>query len=202
MKKIRNIIGLIALILSTMALLCLILLDEGNYLAFQADVWLGYAALLSVIIYAFVWIIYAVKDQHWAIKTALIGVPIIGTLFFIVILFSVGFFHPDSRIWSNSQYSVYHESNQWIDPGHFVLYKREGMLEKSCCFLGSEFFNPKNVQYTIYDDLNLICEEADWSFDGRDWHTTSFYRLSDGHPYEQEEKEYLKELIDNFQRTK
>lgn len=197
MKKARKIIGLIALILSTIAILCLILLDDGNYLAFQADVWLGYAALLSVVIYAFMWIIYAVKDLHWAIKTALISVPIIGTLFFIAVLVSVGFFLPDSRIWSNSQYSVYHERNQWIDPGHFVLYKRDGMLEKSCCFLGSEFFDPENVQYTIYNDLDLIYEEADWSFDGRKWHTTCFYRLSDGHPYEKDKNAYFQELIRN-----
>ena len=43
--------------------------------------------------------------------------------------------------------------------------------------LGSEFFDPDKIEFFIDENRDMIREEADWSFDGRSWHTTLYYNM-------------------------
>ena len=43
--------------------------------------------------------------------------------------------------------------------------------------LGSEFFDPDKIEFFIDENRDMIREEADWSFDGRSWHTTLYFNL-------------------------
>lgn len=185
-KKLR-ILAIVASLFVLGALLCVVLLRNGSHLIYQMDVWIYYAAFVLVVAYGIFWLYYAVRKLHWVLRVLLFLAPIF-CLLFIVCVFAcvfacVGAFGRDTRIWSNDQYVVYHEPNAFIDPGFFVLYERKGIIEKQCFTLGSEFFDPDNIEYYFDEQRDFIREEADWTFDGDGWHTTTFYRLSDGELY-------------------
>lgn len=182
-KKKHRIFAIIASCFVLGALLCVVLLRDGSHLIYQMDVWIYYAAFVSVVAYGMFWLYYAVKKLHWALQTLIFLVPIFGLLFFVYIVACMGFLGRDTRIWSNNQYVVYHEPNAWFDPGFFVLYERKGIIEKQCFTLGSEFFDPDKIEYYFDKKRDFIREEADWTFDGDSWHTTKFYRMSDGEQY-------------------
>ena len=181
-KKLR-IFAIIASCFVLGALLCVVLLRDGSHLIFQMDVWIYYAAFVSVVVYGMFWLYYAIRKLHWALRTLIFLAPIFCLLFFIFIFACVGVFSRDTRIWSNDQYVVYHAGNPWIDPSFFVLYERKGIIEKQCFALGREFFDPDKIEYYFDKKRDFIREEADWTFDGDSWHTTKFYRLSDGELY-------------------
>lgn len=182
-NKKHRIFAIIASLFVLMALLCVVLLRNGSHLVYQIDVWIYYAAFVSVVVYGMFWLYYAVKKLHWTLQTLIFLAFILSLLFYVYVFASVGVFGRDTRIWSNDQYAVYHEPNNWIEPGFFVLYERKGIIEKQCFTLGSEFFDPERIEYYFDKNRDFIREEADWTFDGDSWHTTTFYRLSDGEIY-------------------
>lgn len=182
-RKKHRIFAIIASCFVLGALLCVVLLRDGSHLIYQMDVWIYYAAFLSVVVYGMLWLHYAVRKLHWALQTLILLAPIFCLLFFIFIFACVGVFSRDTRIWSNDQYVVYHAGNPWIDPAFFVLYERKGIIEKQCFTLGRGFFDPDNIEYYFDEQRDFIREEADWTFDGDSWHTTTFYRLSNGERY-------------------
>ena len=179
----QRIIEVIAIVLLLVAFLCLIFLRDGSHLVYQMDVWIYYAAFVSVVVYGIFWLHYAVRKLHWALQTLIVLAPIFILLFYAYVFASIGILGRDTRIWSNDQYVVYHEPNHFIDDGLFVLYKRMGITEKPCYTLGCEFFDPDKIEYYFDEKRDFIREEADWTFDGNSWHTTKFYRLSDGELY-------------------
>lgn len=176
-KKIHRIIGIIAFILCVVSVFCRFYLGNSNHLIIQLDIWLYFLTFITVVIYTLVMLVYVVRNLHWAIKWPLVILPIGFFLYVMFIVSVMGLLTPDSKVWSNNQYVVYHERNSWIDPGNFVLYKRDVLLETSCCTLGSEFYDPDKIDFFIDEDKDMIREEADWSFDGKSWHTTLYYNL-------------------------
>ena len=196
MKKattIRRIIGITALVLWAVAIVCDILMDKETHLIYQIDVWMYYAAVVLSVIYGFIWIIIAIK--HPLLKVLIIFCAICALAFWTFVLSFASVIPPDSLIWKDNRYVVYRECNDLIDPGKIVLYKRGGILEKRCYSLGSSFSDPDKIDYFFYDDLDMIQEESDWSFDMDHWHTTCFYRISDGHRYDEVKNDSLLALI-------
>ena len=87
----------------------------------------------------------------------------------------------DEKIWSNEDYVVYSEYDGNIDPNKFVLYKRDGLIDRRMYYLGSIGFGDlKGADYSIYVDLDLIKEEIDATEFESDsvYHRTIFYRLN------------------------
>lgn len=195
MKTIIKITGVAAVALAALSILSYALLGK-DHLFCQIDVWMRYAAFILAIVCFFIWLLDVVKGLHWALKILVVGGPflIISLLCVALVLFTGSL--PDSKTWEDGRYVVYHESGHGIEEGNYVMYKRDGMFERHCYPLFADVMNPKSINYFFYDNLDLIREEADWSFDGHNWHTTRFYKLSDGFLYEQKENEYLQKLLD------
>ena len=182
-KILRRVIGIIALVLLVMGLMCIFILDDGSHLIYQIDVWIYRAAFFMVVIYGILCLFYAIRNLHWALKLLISVVAVLGIGYFLFVAAIVGVLGKDTRIWSNDRYVVYHEPNSMIDPGLFVMYKQDGLIEKPCYTVGSEFGNPDKYECFFDEERDFIRIEADWTFDVRSWHTTTFYRLSDGKLY-------------------
>ncbi len=195
MKTIIKITGVAAVALAALSILSYALLGK-DHLFCQIDVWMRYGAFTMALVCFFIWLLNEVKGLHWALKILLVVVPFSIILFFVVAIVLFTGTLPDSKTWEDGRHVVYHESGHGIEEGYYVMYKREGMFEKHCYPLFASVLNPKSINYFFYDNLDLIREEADWSFDGDNWHTTRFYKLSDGFLYEQKENEYLQKLLD------
>ncbi len=181
-KILRRVIGIIALVLLVMVLMCIFILDDGSHLIHQIDVWIYCAAFFMVVIYGIL-CISIIRKLHWGVKLLVIVVTVLGIGYFLFVAAIVGVLGKDTRIWSNDRYVVYHEPNSMIDPGLFVMYKQDGLIEKPCYTVGSEFGNPDKYECFFDEERDFIRIEADWTFDVRSWHTTTFYRLSDGKLY-------------------
>lgn len=173
----RRIIGIIALVLSAISIFCRWYLGNSIHLICQMDIWLYIITLFMVVVYALMMLVHGVRNLHWALKLPLIILSIGFFLYLICLVTVMGLLAPDSIVWSDNQFIVYHERNSWIDPGKFVLYKRDFIVEYPCCKLGSGFYDPDKIEYYIDEDKDMIREEADWSFDGNSWHTTSYYNF-------------------------
>ena len=200
MKKatiIRRIIGITALVLWAVAISS-VFLDEGVRIAYQLDGWAFGIALVLTPIYAVMLTIHIGRGKHWLIKVAAwivsaIVIYVCGVMLFVSTMFS------DHRAWSNKDYVVYSESNDWIDPDDLVLYRREGLFDRKMYYLRCEDWGQdEKVKYTIVDSLGLIKEEITYSpffVDDSTCHDTIFYRLGDGHRYSQDKNDSLMLLI-------
>lgn len=197
---IRRIIGITALTLCVTAILCRILLGNEDHLAFQADVKMRHVGGILLVVYVLIWIIYAMKKVHWVLKILVILSTIFILLYVAVVLSFAGLLDSDSKVWNNGQYAVYHESNYLIDPGRFVMYKRDGIVEERCFALGSGFSNPDSIDYIFHLELGIIQEEADWTTPNDSWHTTCYYDMNTGKPYRQEENDSIEQQIISIQQ--
>ena len=182
-KILRRVIGIIALVLLVMGLMCIFILDDGSHLIYQIDVWIYRAAFFMVVIYGILCLFYAIRNLHWGLKLLISVIAVLGICYFLFVAAIVGIFGKDTRIWSTESYVVYHEPNFMIEPGRFVMYEQDGLIEKRCYAVGSEFVNPDKYECFFDEERDFIRIEADWTFDERSWHTTTFYRLSDGKLY-------------------
>ena len=203
MKKsttIRRIIGITALVLWGVAFSS-VLLPGGDRVAWQIDCWALHLAVIITPVYAVLLTIHLRKGKHWMIRLVLwiccgIVVYVCGIVIFLSTLFGV-----DRRAWSNKDYVVYSEFDGFIEPNQLVLYRRDGLVDrKMYCLRGEEMGHEEKVEYTMYDSLDLIKENASYTVfftDDSICHRTIFYRLSDGHRYGQDKNDSLFALIEN-----
>ena len=104
----------------------------------------------------------------------------------------------DEKIWSNKKYVVYSEYDGIIAPNMFVLYKRDGLIDRRMYRMNNIGFGElRGADYSMYNEFDLIKEEIDATEFESDsiYHRTIFYRLSDGYQFEQEENDSLLEVI-------
>ncbi len=104
----------------------------------------------------------------------------------------------NERIWSSKEYVIYSEYRGFFDPNTFVLYKRDGFIDRRMYILMDIGFGElKGIDYSFYNDLDLIKAEVDATEFESDsvYHSTIFYRLSDGVPFEQEKNDSLLKVI-------
>lgn len=107
-------------------------------------------------------------------------------------------FFLDHKLWNNNDYIVYDEFGG-VFASDYVLYKRNGLVENRLYVVGNNFLNlkPNHVDYTIYEPLDLIKMEnegMDVEYNTK-YHETTFYRLSDGHRYNQNLNDSLLTLV-------
>lgn len=189
--------AIIAFVLLAISLVPLLFLEHGDRLVWQLSNWAWIFASLLIAIIGVMLTIHYSKGKHilWKI-TGWLGC--IALVMACLISLYVATFEHDEKIWSSKDYVVYSEYRGFIDPNMFVLYKRDGLIDRRMFSLGGIGFGElKGADYSMYDDFDLIKEEVDTTGFESDsvFHCTSFYRLSDGERFDQEKNDSLLKLI-------
>ena len=198
MKKSRIFgLAIIALVLLGISYLPSLFLENGDRLVWQLSNWAWIFASLLIAIIGILLTVRFTKGKYILLK-------IMGWLGCIVLVmaclfsFSFAMFIHDVKIWSCKDYAVYSEYDGVIDPNKFVLYKRDGLIDRRMYRLGNiDFDDLKGADYSMYKDYDLIKEEIDavGFYSDSAYHRTIFYRLSDGVSFEQEKNDSLLEVI-------
>lgn len=189
--------AIIAFVLLAISLVPLLFLEHGDRLVWQLSNWAWIFASLLIAIIGVMLTIHYSKGKHilWKI-TGWLGC--IALVMACLISLYVATFEHDEKIWSSKDYVVYSEYRGFIDPNMFVLYKRDGLIDRRMFSLGGIGFGElKGADYSMYYDYDLIKEEVDATGFESDsvFHCTSFYRLSDGERFDQEKNDSLLKLI-------
>ena len=172
-------------------------LENGDRLVWQLSNWTWIFASLFIAIIGVLLAIRYTKGKHilWRIM-AWMGC-IVLVIACLISLYIAMVMH-DEKIWSSKDYVVYSKYNGFIDPNMFVLYKRDGLIDRRMYrILDIGFGEVKGANYSMYNDLDLIKEEIDATAFESDsvYHRTVFYRLSDGYQFEQNKNDSLKNVI-------
>ena len=182
-----------ALVLLAIAAVPKIFFDHGDRLVWQLDSWASIFATLFIAVAVILWTVYFAKGKHqWKKIIAGLGCVVLEMVCLIV-LYAALLKH-DSRVWGDKDYVVYSEFYDSFDPDVFVLYKRDGLVDRRMYTLCHIYYcTVRKTSFTMYPDANLIKEETEMTdFDGfNGYHTTTFYRLSDGKIYDEEKNDSL-----------
>lgn len=189
--------AIIALVLIGISFVPTLFLEHGDRLVWQMSNWSWICASLLIPIIGVLLTIYYSKGKHtlWKILGCL------GCMAWVIaclLNLYIAMFNHDEKIWSSKEYVVYSEYGGFIDPNIFVLYKRDGLIDRRMFSLGSSGFGEvREVDYSMYYDHDLIKEEIDATGFESDsvFHCISFYRLSDGDRFEEEKNDSLLKLI-------
>ena len=198
MKKLRIFgLAIIALVLLGIAYVPTLFLENGDRLVWQLSNWAWIFASLLIAIIGVLLTIHYTKGKHilWKI-TGWLGCMVL-VMACLISLYMAMVRH-DEKIWSSEEYVVYSEYYDFFDPNMFVLYKRDGLVDKRMYRLGNIGFGElKGADYSIYNDFDLIKEEIDATEFESDsvYHRIIFYRLSDGVSFKQDKNDSLMEVI-------
>ena len=193
MKK----LGVFTLVLISVSYVPTLFLDNGDRLIWQLSNWSWIFASMLIAIMGVLLTIRYTKGKHilWKIMAWMGSVVLVMACLISIYIAMV---RHDEKIWSNEDYVVYSEYDGIIDPNKFILYKRDGLIDKRMHSMGGIGFGEvKGADYSIYTELDLIKEEIDATDFESDsvYHRTAFYRLSDGWPFGQEENDSLLDVI-------
>ena len=189
--------AMITLVLLGISFVPVLFLEHGDRLVWQLSNWTWIFASLLIAIIGILLTIHYSKGKHilWKILGCLGCMALV-----IACLFSlfIAMLNHEEKIWSGKDYVVYSEDRGWIDPNEFVLYKRDGLIDRRLFYLGSIGFGEvREADYSMYNDFDLIKEDIDATGFESDsvFHRTVFYRLSDGDRFEEEKNDSLLKLI-------
>ena len=198
MKK----LGLICMVILTLIVLCIafvptLFLDNGDRLLWQLSnkAWMLASMLIAIISILFT--IHYTKGKHCLLKILIWPSCFVMVMGCLISLYIAMVKH-DEKIWSDKEYVVYSEYYDFFDPNRFVLYKRDGLIDRRMYFLGDIGFGEmKEADYSMYNEFDLIKEEIDGTEFESDsvFHRTVFYRLCDGYEFEQEKNDSLLDVI-------
>ena len=196
-KSVAFCMALLTIVLLSISYVPTLFLENGDRLFWQLSNWAWiFVSTLIAIIGVLLTIRYT-KGKHifWKIMASM------GCVVFVMaclISLYIAMVRHDEKIWSNKDYVVYSEYDGIIDPNKFVLYKRDGLIDRRMYSLGNiGFCEVKEANYSMYEDVDLIKEEIDATEFESDsvYHRTKFYRLSDGWSFEQEENDSLMNML-------
>ena len=189
--------ALFTLVLLGISFVPTLFLDNGDRLVWQLSNWSWIFASLIIAIIGAMLTIRFTKGKHimWKIMAWLGCIALVIAC--LISLYIAMAMH-DEKIWSNEDYVVYSEYDGFIDPNMFVLYKRDGLIDRRMFRMGGIGFDElKGADYSMYNELDLIKEEVDATRFESDsvYHRTVFYRLSDGYHFNQDENDSLLNVI-------
>jgi hypothetical protein len=168
-------------------------------LAWQLQNWASLFATLLIAVDVVLVTIYYAKEKH-ILKKNIAGLGCVVLVVACLIGLYGAVVQHDNRVWGDKDYVVYSEYYDSFDPDMFVLYKRDGLVDRRMYTLCHVYYaTVKKVDYTMYPDANLAKEEADMTdFDGfNGYHTTTFFRLSDGQYFDKEKNDSLLSEVEN-----
>ncbi len=196
-KSVMYGMALFALVLLGISFVPTLFLEDGDRLAWQLSNWAWILASMLIATMGILLAIRFTKGKRVLWKIMGWSCSILLSVACLISLFIAMAWH-DEKIWSDEDYVVYSEYDGFIDPNMFVLYKRDGLVDRRMYYLnGIGFDELKEADYSIYNESDLIKEEIDATeFESSSvYHRTVFYRLSDGCQFKQEENDSLMKVI-------
>ena len=196
-KSVMYGMALFALVLLSIVFVPTLFLENGDRLVWQLSNWAWILASMLIAIMGILMTIRFTKGKRVLWKIMGWSCSILLAVACLISLFIAMAWH-DEKIWSDEDYVVYSEYDGFIDPNMFVLYKRDGLVDRRMYYLnGIGFDELKEADYSMYNESDLIKEEIDATeFESSSvYHRTVFYRLSDGCQFKQEENDSLMKVI-------
>ena len=189
--------AIIALVLLGISFVPTLFLENGDRLIWQLSNWAWILASMLIAIMGILMTIRFTKGKRILWKIMGWSCSIVLVMACLISIYIAMVKH-DEKIWSNKEYVVYSQYYDFFDPNMFVLYKRDGLVDRRMYRLNNIGFGElRGADFSMYNEFDLIKEEIDATEFESDsiYHRTIFYRLSDGYQFEQEENDSLLEVI-------
>ena len=196
-KSVMYGMALFALVLLSIVFVPTLFLENGDRLVWQLSNWAWILASMLIAIMGILMTIRFTKGKRILWKTMGWSCSIVLVMACLISIYIAMIKH-DEKIWSNKEYVVYSQYYDFFDPNMFVLYKRDGLVDRRMYRLNNIGFGElRGADFSMYDEFDLIKEEIDATEFESDsiYHRTVFYRLSDGYQFEQEENDSLLDVI-------
>ena len=196
-KSVMYGMALFALVLLSIVFVPTLFLENGDRLVWQLSNWAWILASMLIAIMGILMTIRFTKGKRILWKIMGWSCSIVLVMACLISIYIAMVKH-DEKIWSNKEYVVYSQYYDFFDPNMFVLYKRDGLVDRRMYRLNNIGFGElRGADYSMYNEFDLIKEEIDATEFESDsiYHRTVFYRLSDGYQFEQEENDSLLEVI-------
>ena len=196
-KSVMYGMALFALVLLSIVFVPTLFLDDGDRLVWQLSNWAWILASMLIAIMGILMTIRFTKGKHILWKIMGWSCSIVLVMACLISIYIAMVKH-DEKIWSNKEYVVYSQYYDFFDPNMFVLYKRDGLVDRRMYRLNNIGFGElRGADFSMYNEFDLIKEEIDATEFESDsiYHRTVFYRLSDGYQFEQEENDSLLDVI-------
>ena len=189
--------AIIALVLLGISFVPTLFLENGDRLIWQLSNWAWILASMLIAIMGILMTIRFTKGKRILWKIMGWSCSIVLVMACLISIYIAMVKH-DEKIWSNKEYVVYSQYYDFFDPNMFVLYKRDGLVDRRMYRLNNIGFGElRGADFSMYNEFDLIKEEIDATEFESDsiYHRTVFYRLSDGYQFEQEENDSLLDVI-------
>ena len=196
-KSVMYGMALFALVLLSIVFVPTLFLENGDRLVWQLSNWAWILASMLIAIMGILMTIRFTKGKRILWKTMGWSCSIVLVMACLISIYIAMVKH-DEKIWSNKEYVVYSQYYDFFDPNMFVLYKRDGLVDRRMYRLNNIGFGElRGADFSMYNEFDLIKEEIDATEFESDsiYHRTVFYRLSDGWEYGQEENDSLMDVI-------
>ena len=196
-KSVMYGMALFALVLLSIVFVPTLFLENGDRLVWQLSNWAWILASMLIAIMGILMTIRFTKGKRILWKIMGWSCSIVLVIACLISIYIAMVKH-DEKIWSNKEYVVYSQYYDFFDPNMFVLYKRDGLVDRRMYRLNNIGFGElRGADFSMYNEFDLIKEEIDATEFESDsiYHRTVFYRLSDGYQFEQEENDSLLDVI-------
>ena len=196
-KSVMYGMALFALVLLGIVFVPTLFLENGDRLVWQLSNWAWILASMLIAIMGILMTIRFTKGKRILWKIMGWSCSIVLVMACLISIYIAMVKH-DEKIWSNKEYVVYSQYYDFFDPNMFVLYKRDGLVDRRMYRLNNIGFGElRGADFSMYNEFDLIKEEIDATEFESDsiYHRTVFYRLSDGYQFEQEENDSLLDVI-------
>ena len=196
-KSVMYGMALFALVLLSIVFVPTLFLENGDRLVWQLSNWAWILASMLIAIMGILMTIRFTKGKRILWKIMGWSCSIVLVMACLISIYIAMVKH-DEKIWSNKEYVVYSQYYDFFDPHMFVLYKRDGLVDRRMYRLNNIGFGElRGADFSMYNEFDLIKEEIDATEFESDsiYHRTVFYRLSDGYQFEQEENDSLLDVI-------
>ena len=196
-KSVMYGMALFALVLLSIVFVPTLFLENGDRLVWQLSNWAWILASMLIAIMGILMTIRFTKGKRILWKTMGWSCSIVLVMACLISIYIAMVKH-DEKIWSNKEYVVYSQYYDFFDPNMFVLYKRDGLVDRRMYRLNNIGFGElRGADFSMYNEFDLIKEEIDATEFESDsiYHRTVFYILSDGYQFEQEENDSLLDVI-------
>jgi hypothetical protein len=196
-KSVMYGMALFALVLLSIVFVPTLFLENGDRLVWQLSNWAWILASMLIAIMGILMTIRFSKGKRILWKIMGWSCSIVLVMACLISIYIAMVKH-DEKIWSNKEYVVYSQYYDFFDPNMFVLYKRDGLVDRRMYRLNNIGFGElRGADFSMYNEFDLIKEEIDATEFESDsiYHRTVFYRLSDGYQFEQEKNDSLLDVI-------
>ena len=196
-KSVMYGMALFALVLLSIVFVPTLFLENGDRLVWQLSNWAWILASMLIAIMGILMTIRFTKGKNILWKIMGWSCSIVLVMACLISIYIAMVKH-DEKIWSNKEYVVYSQYYDFFDPNMFVLYKRDGLVDRRMYRLNNIGFGElRGADFSMYNEFDLIKEEIDATEFESDsiYHRTVLYRLSDGYQFEQEKNDSLLDVI-------